>query len=149
MKGLILVLCVALAVNAEATATFPDPAEQLRNLATLLQEHHHRFTRQVATPPSTAPTPTNVTEEPTTGFNQLSCQIASQIYFQSCFVAHGLHLGELLAELRGSGPFGLYFILSEIYCKDHHCQNALLTFYEVCIGTEVSGTKIYPCMLGF
>ena len=135
MKSLIIVLCIALTVNAEVSAN--PTAEHLRTLATLLQEHHHRFTRQVATPPTS--TPTDGTEAPTSTFGQPACQNALARYVQSCFVAHGLSL-ELIADLvDSSNPSALYRLLSEIYCSDDRCQSDLLMFYEVCIGIEASG----------
>ena len=134
MKSLILVLCVALTVNAEVSAN--PTAEHLRTLATLLQEHHHRFTRQVATPPTS--TPTGGTEVPTSTIGQPSCQQASLRFVQSCFVAHGLS-PELIADLvSSSNQLAFYRHLSEIYCSDGHCQSDLHKFFEICFGNEVS-----------
>ena len=135
MKSLIIVLCIALTVNAEVSAN--PTAEHLRNLATLLQEHHHRFTRQVATPPTS--TPTGGTEAPTSTIGQPSCQQASLRFVQSCFVAHGLGPDALTAQTNSSDPSALYRLISAIYCSDSRCQSDLIKFYEICIGNEVSG----------
>ena len=135
MKSLIIVLCVALTVNAEVSAN--PTAEHLRTLATLLQEHHHRFTRQVATSPTSIST--GGTEAPTSTFSQSSCQLATERFTQSCFVAHGRRPEVLAQVMRSSDPSALYRLLSEAYCSDGRCQSDLHKFYEICIGIKVSG----------
>lgn len=140
MKSLILIFCVALTANAEVVVD--SVTEQLRSLATLLQEHHHRISRQVTTSPPTPPTPT-------TGFSQPACQAATRSFVQNCFLAHGLDVSDLAAQVNSSNSAAFYIQLSEVYCKDGHCRDALLNFYETCIGNEVSGRKLKPCVLGY
>ena len=149
MKSLILVLCVALTVNAKATVN--PTAEHLRTLTTLLQEHHHGFTRQTATPPftetaapPTTPTPTDGSEvssttAPSTGFstnfNQPACRNASESIVQSCLVAHGLSAEDLPGSSSIADERSLYSQLGEIFCSDSRCQSDFLKIYEECIGS--------------
>ena len=121
MKSLILILCVALTASAEVPVT--SIAEQMKTIATLLQEHHHRFTRQVTTSPPNR-------------FEQPACQLALQSFLQRCFVDQGLD-PSILATISSSNPFAIYVILSESYCGDDDCQKALLNFYVECVGSEV------------
>ena len=155
MKTLTLLLCTALAVTAEV-AVNPN-SEHLRNLATLLQEHH-RFVRQATSPPSTEmanlttdPILTTVTSndsevpatiDPSTTIAVHACQNAISAVTQSCFTAHGLNLELLVAQLTGSNNPDLYTQLGKAYCSDDHCQDDLLTFYEQCIGPEVRCTLV-------
>ena len=129
MKNLILILCVALTASAEVPVA--SIAEQMKTVATLLQVHHHRFTRQVTMPPipTTPTTPTNLFEQP-------ACQLALQNYVQRCFVDQGVD-PSVLATISPSNPSALYVILSELYCGDDDCQKALLNFYVECVGSEV------------
>ena len=151
MKSLILLLCLALVVNARATVN--PTAEHLQVLTTLLQEHHHRLTRQVATPlfndtaaPTTNPTPTNGSEVPpttvpTTGSNQPACQNALGSVVQTCLVAHGLSIEGLASQAAESNNsiniIRLYTQLAEIYCSDGRCQSDMLKYFEACIESEV------------
>ena len=64
-------------------------------------------------------------------------------------LAHGLDVADLAAQVSSSNSAALYIQLSEVYCKDGHCRDALLNFYETCIGNEVSGRKLKPCVLGY
>ena len=157
MKSLILILCIAFAVNIEAAAG--PTAEQLKTLATLLQEHHYRFTRQVATTPyteTTSPTTTPATPpdgsetpataEPntefTTIFSRPECLRASERIVQSCVVAHGLGVDDLPG---GNNSYDERLFLarqSEIFCRDSRCQEDFFRFYEICIGSEVRGRSI-------
>ena len=121
MKSLILILCVALTASAEVPVT--SIQEQMKTVATLLQEHHHRFTRQVTTPPPNR-------------FEQPACQLALQNYTQRCFLDQGVD-PSVLATIGPSNSSALYFILSELYCGDDDCQKALLNFYVECVGSEV------------
>ena len=155
MKSLILVLCLAFTVNSAEVAAGPT-AEQLKTLATLLQEHHHRFTRQVTTPPFTEttapttdpPTPPDGSEEPDiaepsiesiANFTHPACRKASDRIVQSCLVAHGLSVDDL-SEGNSSYDERLQYYasrLSEIFCHDSRCQGDFFKFYEICIGSEV------------
>ena len=147
MKTLTLLLCTALAVTAEVAVN--TNSEHLRNLATLLQEHH-RFVRQATTPPSTegatsstAPPPTSTdgsevtpTTESIMG-NSSACENALSAFVQSCVLAHGLSLETLAAQLNGSNAIDVYAQLYAIYCSDGRCQADLFNYYEACIGSEV------------
>ena len=147
MKSLTLLLCTALAVTAEVAVN--TDSEHLRNLATLLQEHH-RFARQATTPPSTegaisstAPPPnsTDVTSTtgPSTGFGQPACQRALETFIQDCLSAHGLStdiIFQLTSDNSTNAPT-LLDVLSRIYCRDERCLNAFLKYYETCIGNGV------------
>ena len=117
MKSLILILCVALTASAEVPIT--SITEQMKTIATLLQEHHHRFTRQVTTSPPNR-------------FEQPACQRAYQSFLERCFVDQGLN-----SSVLGSSNSSAFAILSELYCADDECQKALLNFYVECTGSEV------------
>ena len=127
MKNLILILCVALTTSAEVPVA--SIAEQMKTIATRLQEHHHRFTRQVTMPPTNPTTPTNIFEQP-------ACQLAWQNYVQRCYVDQGVD-PSILDTISPSNSSALYVILSELYCGDDDCQKALLNFFVECIGSEV------------
>lgn len=130
MKSLILILCVSLTANAEVPVA--SIAEQMKTIAILLQEHHHRFTRQVTTSPPNR-------------FEQPACQLASQNYVQRCFVDQGVD-PSVLASISPSDPSASYFILSELFCGDDDCQEALLNFYAECVGSEVR-ERIIMCLV--
>lgn len=139
-----LVLCVALNVDAEVAAT--STAEQLGTLASLLQEHHHRFTRQVTTPPPPTPTSTNDSVAPTSRLDEPACQIALGSFVQSCFWAHGLSIEDLSASNGSSDSLVLNVrLLTRIYCSDGNCQSALFDYYEKCFEEEVGKTRL--CIL--
>ena len=131
MKNLILTLCVALTASAEVPVA--SIAEQMKTIATLLQEHHHRFTRQATTPP------TNI-------FEPSACQLARQSYVQRCYVDQGVDPSVLdTIELSSA----LFIILSELYCSDDDCQKASRNFFDECVGSQVRERIIQPCIYGW
>ena len=126
MKSLILILCVALTASAEVPVT--SIQEQMKTVATLLQEHHHRFTRQVTTPPPNRSEPS-------------PCLLASQSALQRCFVDHGVDIADVDPISNPYNPFDVFVILSD-YCGDDDCQKALLNFYVECLGGGGGGGEV-------